>query len=62
MQFLPSSSSENSTVWMHHMDVGEKFREKATQELHKNAMSYIEQILEATSHKTTVVRPSTSYL
>ena len=30
--------------------------------MHKNAMSYIEQILEATSHKTTAVRPPTSYL
>ena len=31
-------------------------------QLHKNATRYIEQILEATSHKTVAVRPPTSYL
>ena len=61
-RFLPSSGCVNSTVWMHHMDADETYREKARRELHKNAMSYIEQILEATSHETTVVRPPTSYL
>ena len=29
--------------------------------MHKNATSYIEQILEATSHETTVASPPTSY-
>ena len=38
------------------------YREKAWRELHKNATSYIEQILEATSHKTAAVRPPTSHL
>ena len=47
---------------MHHMDGEKTFKEKSRQELHKNVMSYIEQILEATSHITTVVRPPTSYL
>ena len=40
---------------MHHMDAEKTYREKAKREMHKNAMSYIEQILEATSHKTTIV-------
>ena len=43
-------------MWMHHIDADKVFREKARQELHKNAMSYIKQILEATSHKTTAVQ------
>ena len=30
--------------------------------MHKIALSYIEQILETTSHKTTTVRTLTSYL
>ena len=47
---------------MHHMDTDQASREKARQELHKNVMSGIEQTLEATSYKTTVVRPPTSYL
>ena len=36
-------------------------REKATWKLHKNAMSYLEQILEATPHKTMAVWPLTSH-
>ena len=36
---------------MHHMDTDEASREKAKRELHKNATSYIVQILEALSHK-----------
>ena len=47
---------------MHHMDADETYWEKAKREQHKIATSYFEQILEATSHKTTVVRPTTSYL
>ena len=39
-----------------------KFREKAQWELHKNAACYLEQILEATSHKTAAVWPPTSHL
>ena len=55
MQFLPNSGCANSTVWMHHMDADETYKENARQELQKNATSYIEQIQEATSHKITVV-------
>ena len=44
------------------MDADKVYQEKARQELHKNAKSYTEQILEATSHKTATVRPSTSHL
>ena len=35
---------------------------KAWRKLHKNAASCIEQIQEATSHKTTAVRPPTIHL
>ena len=41
---------------MHHRDADKVYRGKAKWELHKNAMSYIEQILEATCHETTVVQ------
>ena len=47
---------------MHHIDTDKTYRVKAEQELHKNATSYIEQILEATTHETTAVRPLTTYL
>ena len=46
---------------MHHMDDGKVYREKASQELHKKAMSHIKQILEATYHKAAAVWPPTSH-
>ena len=37
------------------------FREEARQQLHKNATSNIEQVLEAESNKAAVVRPPTTH-
>ena len=62
MKFLPSSGCVNSTIWMNYIDADKVYREKARQELLKNATSYIEQILEVTSHETAAVRAPTSYL
>ena len=50
-----SSGSDNSTVWMHYMATDKTHKEKARQELHKNAMSHIEQMPKATPHKTIAV-------
>ena len=47
---------------MHHMDTDYAHREKTWQQLHKNAMNYTEQILEAISHKTTAVWSPTTHL
>ena len=47
---------------MPHMDVDLVYREKARQEMHKKAMSYIEEILEATFYKTAAVQSPISYL
>ena len=47
---------------MYHMDANKTYWEKARWELHKNALSYLEQIQEATSHETSAVRPLTSHL
>ena len=47
---------------MQHMDANETYGEKAWWQLHKNAGSCIEQVLEATPHKTAVVRlPATHH-
>ena len=46
----------------HHIVADKAYREKPRWELHKNATSYIEQILEATSHKTADVWPPSSHL
>ena len=47
---------------MRQMDANKTNRKKARYELHKNAMSYLEQILKATPYETTAVQPLTSYL
>ena len=60
--FFPISGRVNSTIWMHHIDTDYAYREKAGRELHKNATSYMKQILDATSCKTEAVWPSTSHL
>ena len=46
--FLPGCDCVNTTVWMHHMYPNKMPGEKAWWELHENATSYSEQILEAT--------------
>ena len=52
----------NTILRMHHIDADKTYWEKARQELHKNATSYIELILEATPHETATVRSLTSNL
>ena len=44
------------------MDADKAFRKKTWRQLHKNAASYIEQILEATSHKAATIRSPASHL
>ena len=45
---------------MHHMDADQVYEQTTWQQLHKNAASSIEQVLEAASHKT--VRTPTNHL
>ena len=46
-----NKETKPNNLWRHYMDADKTHREKARRELHKNAMSYIEQILEATPHE-----------
>ena len=46
---------------MHYMDANKTYGEKAWQQLHKNAASNIEQVLETVSHKAAAVRPPTTH-
>ena len=46
---------------MHYMDANYTDGEKARRQLHKNAVSNIEQVLEAAPHKAAAVRPPTSH-
>ena len=43
------------------MDSNKMTGEEARRQLHKNAVSNLEQVLEATPHKTPTVRPPASY-
>ena len=58
-RFLLSSDFVSTTLWMHHMDADKTHSAKVRLERHKNVASYIEQVLEATPHKTTAPLPIT---
>ena len=60
MQFLPGSGRIDTALWMHYMD-SNKTAEETKRQLHKNAVSNLEQVLAATPHKTPTVRPPASY-
>ena len=60
-QFLPGSCRIDTAVWMHYMDANETDREKDGRQIHKNAASNIEQVLEATPQKTAALRPPTTH-
>ena len=60
-QFLPSSSRVDTAVWMHYMDANQTYREKALLQLHKNAASNIEHVLDTISQKAAAVRPPTTH-
>ena len=53
---IPQSSSITE-VWMHHLDAYKMAGEEARRQLHKNASSNIEQVLEATLHKAPTIEP-----
>ena len=61
MQFLPSSSCIDTAIWMHYLDANKMTEEKARRQLHKNAVSNIEQVLEVTPHKAPTVQPPASH-
>ena len=46
---------------MHYMDAKKTYGEKAWRQVHKNAASCIEQVLEETPYKTAAVRLSTTH-
>ena len=51
MQFLPGSGRIDTAIWMHYMDSNKMAGEEARRQLHKNAVSNLEQVLAATPHK-----------
>ena len=59
--FLPSSSCIDTAIWMHYLDANKTAGEKARRQLHKNVVSNIEQVLEATPHKAPTIQPPTSH-
>ena len=61
MQFLPSSGHIDTAIWMHYLDTNKIAGEKARRQLHQNAVSNIEQVLEVTPHKAPTIQPPTSH-
>ena len=61
MQFIPSSDRVDTAIWMHYMEANKTAGEKAWRQLHKNPVSNIGQVLEATPHKAATVRPPTTH-
>ena len=59
--FFPGSGRVDTAIWMHFLDAKKTAGEEARRQLHKNAASNIEQVLEATPNKTPTVRPPTSH-
>ena len=54
-----SSGSIDTTIRMHHLDANKTYGEKTWRQLHENAASNIEQVLETAPHTTATVRPPT---
>ena len=54
-QFFPSIGHVNTAIWMHYMDANKTYGDKAWWQLHKNAASNIEPVLEATPHEKAAV-------
>ena len=62
MQFLPGSGRVDTAIWMHYLDANKKAGEKARRQLHKNAASNIEQVIEVIPHKTqTILLPASHH-
>ena len=61
--FFPNSSRVDTAIWMHYIDANYTYGEKAWRQLHKNAASNTEQVLEATPppKKIVALRPPTTH-
>ena len=59
--FFPSNSHVDTAVWMHYLDTNKKQGGKAWRQLHKNAASNTEQVLEAVPHKAVAIRPLSTH-
>ena len=51
----------DTAIWMHYLDANKTAGEKARWQLHKNAASNNEQVLEPTPHKSLTIQPPTSH-
>ena len=47
----------DTAIWMHYLDANKTAGKEARRQLHKNAASNMEQVLEATPHKAPTICP-----
>ena len=60
-KFFPSSGRVDTAIWMYYIDANQRYGEKARRQLHKNAASNIEQVLETAPNKAAAVRPFSTH-
>ena len=60
-QFLLGSGHMDTAIRVHYMDANKMAGEEARQQLHKNVVCNLEQVLVATTHKTPTVQPPAPY-
>ena len=58
---MKRSFFQAAVVWMHHLDANKTARKEARQQLHKDVVSNIKQVLSATPHKASIIRPPASH-
>ena len=61
MEIGPGSGRVDTAVWMHYVDANKTAGEEARQQLDKNLAGNIEQVLAATPHKSSTIRPPASH-
>ena len=59
--FFQAAIVSYTAVGMHYLDANSTAREEARRQLHKNAVSNLEQVLAVTPHKAPTIRPPASH-
>ena len=58
---IKRSGCVDTAIWMHYLDANKTSGKKARRQLHKNAVSNIGQVLEATPNKIPTIQLPTSH-
>ena len=59
--FFQAAGRIDTAVWMYHLDANKTARKEARQQLYKDVVTNIKQVLAATPHKAPTIRPPASH-